>query len=302
MTTILRTKFLRVIVAFLAALFILPCEATTVEASSKVSVVKGKKRAKSKKKRSKRKSRAKRACDTRTGKSQALLYIQGDSTLATLAGVDYEPVATQEELRALAADDGEILEDNEAISSLEEQQMKSDEESFQLDLRTFHKLWNEYLDEHGEVENMTAAGIEKKAIMETIVDWLGTRYHFGGTSEGGIDCSAFMQQIYSETAQATLPRTARWQYEVGAAIPSVHDLQFGDLIFFNTRKSVYVSHVGIYLGNNLFAHASSRFGVTISSLEAPYYKSRFIGGRRLSLDDITELSGERRTHASSRVN
>jgi cell wall-associated NlpC family hydrolase len=71
------------------------------------------------------------------------------------------------------------------------------------------------------------------------------------------------------------------QYEEGKTVKR-EDLQFGDLIFFHTLKHTYVSHVGIYLGDNLFAHASSRYGVTVSSLESTYYGSRMIGARRFS--------------------
>ena len=67
-------------------------------------------------------------------------------------------------------------------------------------------------------------------------------------------------------------------------------LQYGDLVFFHTRRGVYVGHVGIYLGDNLFAHASSRSGVTVSSLESDYYAARFLGGRRLMKDEMTQYS------------
>jgi cell wall-associated NlpC family hydrolase len=68
------------------------------------------------------------------------------------------------------------------------------------------------------------------------------------------------------------------------------DLQFGDLIFFHTRRHAYVSHVGIYLGDNLFAHASSKYGVTVSSLESTYYNNRFIGAKRITARDLDKMS------------
>jgi cell wall-associated NlpC family hydrolase len=58
-------------------------------------------------------------------------------------------------------------------------------------------------------------------------------------------------------------------------------LKFGDLLFFDTTKNTYPGHVGIYIGNNLFAHASFTKGVTISSIESAYYKKRFIIGKRI---------------------
>ena len=60
------------------------------------------------------------------------------------------------------------------------------------------------------------------------------------------------------------------------------ELKFGDLVFFDTRRTVKPGHVGIYLGDNLFAHASSSKGVTISSITSSYYSGRYMGGRRIS--------------------
>jgi cell wall-associated NlpC family hydrolase len=109
-------------------------------------------------------------------------------------------------------------------------------------------------------------------------------YRFGGTGLFGIDCSAFVQRVFG-AAGITLPRSAREQFEVGTEIER-EDLSAGDLVFFRTYAS-FPSHVGIYLGNNFFIHASSRSRkVTIDSLDTPYYVRRFIGARRLVGDDI----------------
>jgi cell wall-associated NlpC family hydrolase len=78
----------------------------------------------------------------------------------------------------------------------------------------------------------------------------------------------------------TLPRTAREQFASGKGVDE-SSLLFGDLVFFNTTGSG-ASHVGIYLEDDLFAHASVSYGVTISSLESTYYRKRFLGARRLN--------------------
>ena len=104
-------------------------------------------------------------------------------------------------------------------------------------------------------------------------------YKFGGNSILGIDCSAYVRTVYGFLG-IELPRTAREQFKTGETIER-DDLSIGDLVFFRTYAS-FPSHVGIYLGNNLFIHASSRGKkVTIDSLDTPYYLKRFIGGKRL---------------------
>lgn len=109
--------------------------------------------------------------------------------------------------------------------------------------------------------------------------FLGTRYRFGGNSRNGLDCSAFVQQVFREL-EVSLPRSAREQFEVGTEV--MHgDLQKGDLVFFRTYAS-YPSHVGIYLGGNRMIHASSKDRrVVISSLNSNYYRSRYLGAKRI---------------------
>jgi len=104
-------------------------------------------------------------------------------------------------------------------------------------------------------------------------------YKFGGSTTLGIDCSAYVKKAYG-LLDIELPRTAREQFKTGEAVEK-EQLSAGDLVFFKTYAS-FPSHVGIYIGNNLFIHASSMAKkVTIDNLEAPYYMKRFIGAKRL---------------------
>lgn len=119
-----------------------------------------------------------------------------------------------------------------------------------------------------------------KLLKSKAFGFLGTRYRFGGTSRNGLDCSAFVQKVFNEM-EVTLPRTAREQFEKGDLVIR-GDMQKGDLVFFRTYAS-FPSHVGIYLGGNRMIHASSRDRkVVISSVDTPYYRSRFIGAKRIS--------------------
>ena len=117
-----------------------------------------------------------------------------------------------------------------------------------------------------------------RRIISSAMDYMGVPYVFGGTSPYGFDCSGYVQYVFAN-AGVSLPRTADVQYEEGTPI-STSELVAGDLVFFSTY-TYGASHVGIYLGDNQFIHASSSRGVTISSLGEAYYSSRYIGARRI---------------------
>ena len=119
---------------------------------------------------------------------------------------------------------------------------------------------------------------EKEKVLNAINSYLGTPYHWGGTSYNGIDCSGLTQSVFWKCG-VQIPRTSRQQYRRGKNV-NFSDLSFGDLVFFSTNLFSRVNHVGIYIGNNKFCHASSSRGVTISNLMKHYYKTRFVGARR----------------------
>ncbi|WLR50544.1 NlpC/P60 family protein [Bacillus tianshenii] len=109
--------------------------------------------------------------------------------------------------------------------------------------------------------------------------YMGVPYVFGGTTPNGFDCSGYIRHVYNESG-ISLPRTTSQQYNVGQAVAK-EDLQKGDIVFFETYKSG-PSHSGIYLGDGKFIHASSTKGVTISSINNPYYwQPRYIGARQV---------------------
>ena len=121
--------------------------------------------------------------------------------------------------------------------------------------------------------------VENLSLFSFIEKWFGTHYRMGGTTEDGIDCSAFTSTLLSEVYGCSVPRTAHEQYGATEHVKK-DDLKEGDLVFFNTRGGV--SHVGLYLANNYFVHSSSSQGVTISSLEDGYYARKFICGGRIT--------------------
>ncbi len=117
-----------------------------------------------------------------------------------------------------------------------------------------------------------------RRIITGAMQYMGVPYVFGGTTPYGFDCSGYVQYVFAQ-AGISLPRTADVQYEVGTPI-STAELIPGDLVFFQTY-TYGASHVGIYVGDGNFIHASSSYGVTISSLSSAYYSSHYIGSRRI---------------------
>jgi lipoprotein Spr len=126
--------------------------------------------------------------------------------------------------------------------------------------------------------NTQAEEVKNAKMFEFIDDWYGTPYRLGGTTKKGVDCSAFTQFLFTSVYGLSIPRTAREQYNLTSRI-SRTQLKEGDLIFFNTRGGI--SHVGVYLQNNKFVHASTSGGVMISDVFDEYWARKFVGVGRL---------------------
>ncbi|MBR1784838.1 MAG: C40 family peptidase [Bacteroidales bacterium] len=118
-------------------------------------------------------------------------------------------------------------------------------------------------------------------LYETVNSWLGVPYKYGGTDRSGIDCSAFVGTVYRDVYGVTLHRTANDMLG-DVSLIGRSQLREGDLLFFTNSKGK-VSHVGIYLKNNLFAHSSTSNGVSVSSLESKYWNTHFYKGGRVKM-------------------
>lgn len=114
---------------------------------------------------------------------------------------------------------------------------------------------------------------------ESIYHWLGTPYRYAGKSLKGIDCSNFVNEVYKSVMGFVAGTNSAEQYARSQRI-SKEELKEGDLVFFKINKK-RISHVGIYLGNDRFAHSSRSKGVIVSDLKHPYYKTRYAGAGRL---------------------
>lgn len=127
--------------------------------------------------------------------------------------------------------------------------------------------------------NMEVESLPSKPLLEAVDEWYGVRYRSGGNTKTGVDCSGFTLAVYSAVYGMMIPRVSREQYRISRKI-STTELKEGDLVFFNTTGRG-VSHVGVYLGNNKFIHASVSRGVMVNDLFENYYLKRFVGAGRI---------------------
>ena len=119
---------------------------------------------------------------------------------------------------------------------------------------------------------------ERSLLVRVVKTFLGVPYKLGGSTLKGIDCSALVKKVY-EIFNIQLPRTAREQFAAGKRV-AMDQLEEGDLVFFRRRGNS--AHVGIYVGDNQFVHASSYSReVRVDYLNTPYYSQRFLRGVRV---------------------
>lgn len=126
----------------------------------------------------------------------------------------------------------------------------------------------------------TVAATSTGRILNKAQSMRGVRYHWGEMSRSGTDCSGFTSQVFRSVG-VRLPRVSRDQATVGQRV-GYGGLKAGDLVFFHTMRGNRITHVGIYMGNGKFIHASSGGGkVQVNSLTEGYYRNRFVTGRRV---------------------
>lgn len=116
-------------------------------------------------------------------------------------------------------------------------------------------------------------------LLQEAASWLGVPYRYGGDDRSGIDCSALVARIVEQAYGITLPRTTAGQRRLGVSVPR-EQMRPGDLMFFRTNPYGRLDHVGLYLGQGRFIHASSSSGVVISSLDGSFFRRHFVIARR----------------------
>lgn len=128
------------------------------------------------------------------------------------------------------------------------------------------------------VANVHSGPKHRAKLLSSYRHWQGTRYRLGGTTHRAVDCSALTRNLYRETFQMKLPRTTGGQLNRGKHVARGR-LRVGDLVFFHTGR--YQKHVGVYIGQGRFIHASRKKGVTMSSLNDAYWTQHYLTARRV---------------------
>ncbi len=113
------------------------------------------------------------------------------------------------------------------------------------------------------------------SLLHEVASWLGVTYKYAGSDRNGTDCSGLVYNIYNNIYGIKLDRTSQGQYEHNCKKISLNKIRQGDLVFFAINSTHMINHVGLYIKNGKFVHASTQKGVILSDLEEPYYKKYF---------------------------
>jgi cell wall-associated NlpC family hydrolase len=150
------------------------------------------------------------------------------------------------------------------------------------DEMTAHEDEEDFGESKTGIETPVVKSVPKDArtrLQREIDRYMGVRYRYGGSDESGFDCSGYTSRIYNDALSVKLPRSSGDQSKVGASI-SNSDLRFGDLVFFRINRG-RISHVGVYLSDGNFAHASIKRGIVVNNLSEAYYKKYYATAKRI---------------------
>jgi len=151
---------------------------------------------------------------------------------------------------------------------------------------------------YAELMNVSDTMLHIPELYLAIHEWIGTPYKYGRSDKTGTDCSGFVRNIVHPLSGKELPRSSSDMSKIIVAKPK-SELREGDLVFFNYRSSN--SHVGIYLQNGWFVHASTVRGVTLNNLYTPWYTKRFSKGGSLKQGELKEFILQSRQNSEAAI-
>jgi LysM repeat protein len=213
-----------------------------------------------------------------SGEMDSYVVQRGDSlfSISTKMGLSIEEIKKINGLHTSGLKIGQILYLRKGESRFDEQAEEFGDEE---------EISGSYEREREKAESAPSTPLgkwsnpeERSLLVRVVKTFLGVPYKLGGSTLKGIDCSAFVKKIY-EVFNIELPRTTREQFSIGKKVQK-NQLEEGDLVFFRERGNR--AHVGIYVGDNQFVHASSYSReVKLDYLDTPYYSKRFLRGVRV---------------------
>jgi len=184
-------------------------------------------------------------------------------------------VRSTERTRQLRTTEEPSIDPAGSVKKTTRKPISAPEISYSRSEKTFDELQFKY----AILLDVPVEEVNNEKLFQFIESWYGTPYRYGGFTKEGIDCSGFAQAFMSSIYQVNVPRISAEQYNQTKRI-SRRELREGDLVFFKT-SGTSISHVGIYLRNNKFVHASTTGGVMINDLNDDYYARRFAGSGRV---------------------
>jgi len=148
----------------------------------------------------------------------------------------------------------------------------------------FEDIPDPLIRKYAEMINKDVHEIDNYPLYKFVDAWYGVQYRWGGEDKHGIDCSALSRKLYDSIYGYNLARTSKQQHKQCQRIKRVADAEEGDLIFFRMSR-FRISHVGVYLANGYFLHASKSQGVMISNLNSKYWHRRYAGCGRVEHEE-----------------
>ncbi len=145
-------------------------------------------------------------------------------------------------------------------------------------------------DYFSQIMGVAISATTNTKLYQFVDEWIGTPYRLGGKTKRGIDCSQFAYELYDKVFNTAIGSNSRNIYTQVDPVKKDH-LKPGDLVFFKIR-SRNITHVGVFLGDGKFAHASTSRGVMISNLDEAYWKRYYFNGGRLLTADNQPVNEE----------
>lgn len=206
------------------------------------------------------------------------IYLEGHTrTKATVNAIESRKKVSREEPPKVLVPEVVSLPPDNKYTVRDTIPATDSKSSMAIDLSLGSQVYEKY----AKIIGVSSSELSNLNLYKFVDKWYGTNYRLGGFSEQGVDCSGFTKMLYQEVYGKELARTSVEQHKNANREKIYDNAKEGDLVFFRQR-SKRINHVGVYLGNTYFIHASTSHGVMISSLTEAHWKKTFAGIGKLN--------------------